>query len=361
MGQKVPPGLIWRGKAWHICKVISGERVRESTGTGDLKEAEKFLAFKMEEIRRQKVYGIRPKRTFREAATKFLNESSKKTIVEDARHLRLMDPFIGDLPVDAVHMGVLQPFIDLRLAQGKSKRTVNYALQTLRHILNLCSEWVDETGQTWIQSAPKIRLLREDDKKEPYPITHEEQASLFAELPGYLSQMALFVVNTGLRDQEACCLQWEMEVAVPELSTSIFIIPGERIKNSQDRLVILNRVAMGIVNDLRGNHPEYVFVNSKGRPVKKMCREAWRRAREKAGLKHVRVHDLRHTFGRRLRAAGVSFEDRQDLLGHKSTRITTHYSKPELQNLFMAANKVCSQRHTVDTLTVLRKKKRQAA
>ena len=133
------------------------------------------------------------------------------------------------------------------------------------------------------------------------------------------------------------------------------------IKNSLDRLVVLNRVAMGIVNELRGNHPEYVFVNSKGRPVKKMCREAWRRARGKTELEQVRVHDLRHTYGRRLRAAGVSFEDRQDLLGHKSTRITTHYSKPELENLVMAANKVCSQRHTVDTLTVLRKKKRQAA
>jgi integrase len=42
------------------------------------------------------------------------------------------------------------------------------------------------------------------------------------------------------------------------------------------------------------------------------------------GFRKVRVHDLKHTFGRRLRAAGVSFEDRQDLLGHKSGRITTH-------------------------------------
>ncbi len=55
----------------------------------------------------------------------------------------------------------------------------------------------------------------------------------------------------------------------------------------------------------------------------------------------VRVHDLKHTFGRRLRAAGVSFEDRQDLMGHKSNRITTHYSAPELKNLINAANKVC--------------------
>ena len=41
-----------------------------------------------------------------------------------------------------------------------------------------------------------------------------------------------------------------------------------------------------------------------------------------AGFKSVRVHDLRHTFGRRLRAAGVGLEDRQDLLGHKSSRMT---------------------------------------
>jgi integrase len=53
------------------------------------------------------------------------------------------------------------------------------------------------------------------------------------------------------------------------------------------------------------------------------------------------VHDLKHTYVRRLRAAGVSFEDRQDLLGHRSGRITTHYSAAELANLIDAANKVC--------------------
>jgi integrase len=55
----------------------------------------------------------------------------------------------------------------------------------------------------------------------------------------------------------------------------------------------------------------------------------------------VDVHDLKHTFARRLRAAGVSFEDRQDLLGHKSGRVTTHYSAADLQNLIDAANRVC--------------------
>ena len=56
------------------------------------------------------------------------------------------------------------------------------------------------------------------------------------------------------------------------------------------------------------------------------------------------MHDLRHTFGHRLRAAGVSYEDRQDLLGHKSERITTHYSAPDVARLIDAAETVCARR-----------------
>jgi hypothetical protein len=43
----------------------------------------------------------------------------------------------------------------------------------------------------------------------------------------------------------------------------------------------------------------------------------------------------------RLRAAGASFEDRLDLLGHKSGRIMTHYNAPELTELIGVAEKVC--------------------
>jgi hypothetical protein len=70
----------------------------------------------------------------------------------------------------------------------------------------------------------------------------------------------------------------------------------------------------------------------------------------------VRIHDLKHTFGRRLRAAGVSFEDRQDLLGYSSGRITTHYSAAEIGNLIAAANKVCETEQNLNspTLTLLR-------
>jgi integrase len=40
----------------------------------------------------------------------------------------------------------------------------------------------------------------------------------FQELPDHLACMALFKVNTGLREQEVCGLKWDYEVKVPELS-----------------------------------------------------------------------------------------------------------------------------------------------
>ena len=98
----------------------------------------------------------------------------------------------------------------------------------------------------------------------------------------------------------------------------------------------------GSLRYVRGEHPEYVFTY-RGHPLMVMNNSAWQRARKRAGLPRVRVHDLKHIFGRRLRAAGVGYEDRQDLPGHKSGRITTHYSAAELENLIEAASRVCGE------------------
>lgn len=144
------------------------------------------------------------------------------------------------------------------------------------------------------------------------------------------------------------------------MDTSVFIIPAERVKNREERLVVLNRVAKSIIDRVRGDHPDYVFTY-RGKPVTRICNTAWKRARKQSGLPKVRVHDLKHTFGRRLRAARVSFEDRQDLLGHRSGRITTHYSQAELANLIDAANKACEQDSRKSPALVVLKQKAASA
>ena len=172
--------------------------------------------------------------------------------------------------------------------------------------------------------------------------------------------MCLFKVNTGCREQEVCGLRWDWQVQVPELDTSVFIIPGARVKNREDRLVVLNRVARSVIDGVRGQHPEFVFTYRK-RPIQCINNNGWQLARRREGLEFVRVHDLKHTFGRRLRAAGVPLETRRVLLGHTNGDITTHYSAPELEELIAAAERVCEQNSGKSPALVVLKKKAAAA
>ncbi|MDH3515038.1 MAG: site-specific integrase, partial [Gammaproteobacteria bacterium] len=232
-------------------------RLYESTGTGQVQEAERYLAKRLEEIRENLVYGKRPARSFREAATKYLlDNQDKASIRKDACHLKQLDSFIGDLPMHQVHMGTLTPFIAARRQQGAKTKTINLALSTVRRILNLAARlWRDEQGLSWLETAPLIQMLPIHDAREPYPLSWDEQARLFQELPPHLERMALFKVNTGTREQEVCRLQWEWEVPVQELGRSVFVIPKQWIKNREDRLVVLNDVAWRVVNELRGADP----------------------------------------------------------------------------------------------------------
>ncbi len=355
MGHTITSGLRKRGRVWHTDKQIFGHRIRQSTRSQSKSEAQRYLARQIEQVREATIYGNRPQRTFKEAALKFLKENQhKKSIQDDQGLLNRLLPEIGDLTLEAIHMGALQRLIEKRQKEGVKNQTINHALQLIRHILNLASsDWVDEYGLTWLKQAPKIKLLPELHRRQPYPLSWDEQEQLFAELPKHLKNMALFAVNTGCRDQEICKLRWEWEVkmeAMPELV--IFIVPKELVKNKQDRLVICNQTAGTVIEEQRGKDPTYVF-GYQGRALHHMLNHGWRKARQRADLPIVRVHDLKHTFGRRLRAANVSFEDRQDLLGHCSSRITTHYSGAELYNLYEASNKVCQTSDQKTTLTIL--------
>jgi len=310
----------------------------------------------MEETRQAEVYGVRPTRMFEQAAAKFVLENQhKRSLQSDIGRLKHLMPWIGQEKLDRLHLGTLEPWINQRRKDGVAVGTINHGIKVVRRIMNLAaSEWVDEYGLTWIQSAPRFKLLPDTHKRQPYPLSWDEQASIFKELPEHLEAMGMFAVNTGCRDSEICNLKWEWEVAVKQLDTSVFIIPGSHVKNADERLIVLNKVAYSVIEEQRGRNSHYVFTY-RGGPITRMLNSAWMRAREKAGLQQVRVHDLKHTFGRRLRAAGVSFEDRQDLLGHRSGRITTHYSAAELSRLIEAANSVCERKGEQPELVVLRR------
>ena len=344
MGRKRTPGLYLQNGIWHIDKWYKGKRICQSCNTTKLVVAEQYLTFLLEEYRQAEIYGVRPKRTFERAAKKFVKENQhKRSIKDDISRLKGLMPYIGHYELDKLHRGILLPWIEVRQKDGISTGTINHGLKVVRRILNLAAgEWIDEYGLTWLLSAPKISLLPDTDKKQPYPLDWKEQDRLFRILPIHLKHMSLFAVNTGCRDSEICNLRWNWEVNVAEIMATVFIIPAGYVKNGQNRLVVLNRIASEVVKSQRGKHVSHVFTYN-GKPLTRMLNSGWCTARRRVGLTQVRVHDLKHTYGRRLRAAGVSFEDRQELLGHKSSRVTTQYSTAGLQRLLDSANTVCER------------------
>src|SRR5207302_5926852 len=247
MGRNRTAGLQCDPKSgiWRIDKCIRGYgRLYESTGSCDLKEAERFLIRRLEEIRQASVYGVRPKRKWREAATKYLLEEAidKDSGADDVYRLKLLDPFIGERALHQVHDGTLAPFIAWRRRPVEVKRksgevwrkqvktkTINLDLSLVRRILNLAArKWRDEQGLTWLETAPLISLLKLRDARAPYPLSWAEQRLLLPELPEHLAEVCLFLLNSGLRSKsEAVKLDWRWEIAVPELDCSVFLIPGD--------------------------------------------------------------------------------------------------------------------------------------
>lgn len=390
MARKSITGLTQRGGIWHINKVVNGKRIYESTGSSERSEAERYLIHRLETVRQESVYGVRQKRIWREAATRYLLENEDmRSIGLTATYLEQLDPFIGDMCVTHVDDDALRPFVVWMrkggvLPNGKPKkpssnRTINIALQRVVRILHLCARaWRDANKHPWIDVVPMITMLDErKTARAPHPLNWDEQRILFGELPAHLQAMALFKVNSGTREQEVCKLEWDWEVDIPELGASVFVVPSDfggrtdksGVKNGEERVIILNDVAKSVINAQRGKHERWVFPYG-GDALHRMNDTAWRSARIRAasawreefgtdphpGFARVRVHDLKMTFGRRLRAAGVSFEDRQALLGHKGGSVTTHYSAPEIKSLIDAANKVVQTRSSTPTLTLLQRR-----
>ena len=135
----------------------------------------------MEETRQAQVYGVRPTRTFEQAAAKFVLENQhKRSIEDDVSRLKGLLPWIGHQPLDRIHMGSLQTWIATRRRAGASTGTINHGIQIVRRIVSLAaSEWVDEQGLTWLHSAPKIKLMANTEKRKPYPLNWDEQKRLF--------------------------------------------------------------------------------------------------------------------------------------------------------------------------------------
>lgn len=312
-------------------------------------------------------------RRFGEAAARYLAEYDGKDKRRSAMCIESVAPYIGHLrciDVDDEALGQFKE--DRRLGRSPFTKpamvgTINKELTQVVTILNkACRVW------RWLPSAPLIQHVR-GAVKQAYPLTWEEQSRLFAALPtGWDVGAALFAVNTGVRKAELFGLRWKDRRWVPELDIKnpdgtvkerLYVFVLETTKNGEQRAVICNSNARRAVAyqqkwQEKYDGSDYVFPSRASNRLRSQVRGSaivWTNAWTKAGLPtgpliKKGIHNLRHTFAHRLRAAGVPQEDRNALLGHARTNLAEHYATPDIERLLGYAERIVERKET----TVLR-------
>src|SRR5450631_1030809 len=325
-------GLYRRGDSrhWWIATTLpNGQRVRQSAGTEDRREAEALLAKLKVEAFRESNFGIKPQRSWQEAVVRYLSGKQHLRSIADVRRIcRRLDPYLGELQLREITGDVIWRITQGELKRGNQPATVNRYLATIRNLLHIArDEW------QWIEVIPKIRLLSGENERDRW-LTQDEADLLVAAAAPHLKALIRFALATGCRAREITGLEWD-RVDLKRKTAWL-----NQTKNGTPRGVPLNRDAIAVLEEQRGKHAQFCFT-FRGEPIRwQLSNSGWVTALVKAGLKDFRFHDLRHTWASWHRQAGTSCDELKDLGGWKSRVMVDRYAKYATEHLTAAAARI---------------------
>lgn len=119
----------------------------------------------------------------------------------------------------------------------------------------------------------------------------------------------------------------------------VFVVRASNSKSKRLRSVTLNDSALDVLNKLdTAGKFEHLFTNKlTGKPYTTVTK-VWQRLRTKAGLPHLRLHDLRHQYASFLVNGGRTLYEVQQILGHSDPKVTMRYAHLSSKSLLDAAN-----------------------
>lgn len=253
-------------------------------------------------------------------------------------------PEFGNIPISDINRLMVKEFLMKKFKpvigkNGLKYSTINRFKVVMGGVFNMAVD--DEV----IPSNPAHNLgkifvkTKSESSKTINPLTRDELSLLLKTFKEHFPEhypLALTLARTGMRSGEAYALQWgdidfngRFITIQRNLSRGYFETP----KNGKQRRIDISMQLTETLWKLKRkrerefeavNLSELVFIDKVGKPI---CERYWRewvfhKALNKAELRRIRVHDLRHTCASLLLQAGESMMYVKDLLGHHSIKIT---------------------------------------
>jgi integrase len=250
-------------------------------------------------------------------------------------------PFFGSTTIDQIRRKDIKEFM---FSEGLSPGTVRNIKACLSGIFTSAVEDELVVGNPVARLGKQINKMikKKDPKRDINPFSREEVQLFLKTAEGYCIKyhpVFLCAVRSGLRESEVIGLQpCDLDFNDRFIEVRRSIVRGRITtpKNGKSRRVDMS---LQLADVLRAHlhetkketlkkgwkePPQWLFYNDKGEPLdpNNLRKRYFYKCLEKAGLRRIRFHDLRHTFASLLISQGESLAYVRDQLGHHSIQVT---------------------------------------
>lgn len=345
MGVRVRQKKPGRGNPYWVFITYNGKRTSRQVGD---KAAAETVASKIRAKLQLGDFGFDENKKqipfFKDFAQGFMDTYSimnHKESTQDSYHdvLRLhINPVFGGKRLNEIERKDIKQFVISKQAGGLSFATARLILSYFSSIL---SEAVDDEHIPVNPAAGVRKVVGKNDAPEISPLTAAELNHLLETVSEkFADQYTLFLLlaRTGMRIGEALALQWgdiDFRNRFIEIKRSVVRGRVSTPKNGKSRRVDMSpqlteallihqtaskkkglRLGIGEI--------ELLFTNETGNiiDVNNWRRRVFHKVLEKAKMRRIRIHDLRHTYATLRIQAGHNIADVSNQLGHHSIKFT---------------------------------------
>lgn len=313
----------------------NGEHIQHSTKQGNPRVARQMEAAFRTALAKGEV-GIterKPCPSLSGAVKEFLNWSAQqhrgheRTYTRYCVSSRALLRYFKDTVVDRISPADVEKFKVWRSAQagqrtGRTLRpaTVNRELACLKAVFNYLIK-----GDV-LNSNPvsRVKLLAEDNEQMRV-LSFEEQSQYLAAASGTLCDVAVLILETGMRPDEVYRIRRENV----HLEAGYIFNPYGKTKAAKRKVRLTVQAARVIAHRLSTCSGPYIFphADDPNRPIPKV-NNAHDRAVKRSGIRPFRLYDLRHTFATRAAMAGIDLVTLAAMLGHARIQMVLRYAHP---------------------------------